>query len=190
MCPGRSLFLLTKPSQATTNMAFAFTRIVQASRVQAGTRLLPHIRSASTSPSRKWVGLIDDQDFNEKNTKLNRPMSPHLTIYKPQLTSMLSISHRATGIAHTTLITGAGLWFLSGQSMDSMITLIESFNPSATTVILGKMALAFPLTYHSFNGFRHLMWDTARKLELKDVYSTGYFVVGLSTVAALGLAML
>jgi len=39
------------------------------------------------------------EDFWDKNKRLNRPMSPHLTIYKPQVTSMLSITHRITGIA-------------------------------------------------------------------------------------------
>lgn len=44
-------------------------------------------------------------DYDERNMKLGRPQSPHLTIYAPQLTSMLSITHRMTGIAATTLKT-------------------------------------------------------------------------------------
>lgn len=47
---------------------------------------------------------LPGETYFDKNKRLNRPMSPHLTIYKPQLTSMLSLSHRGTGIVLSTLL--------------------------------------------------------------------------------------
>lgn len=48
------------------------------------------------------------ETHDEKNGRLQRPMSPHLTIYKPQLTSMLSITHRGTGVALSGVTAGLG----------------------------------------------------------------------------------
>jgi succinate dehydrogenase (ubiquinone) cytochrome b560 subunit len=55
------------------------------------------------------VGLTNDQDFFEKNEKMHRPMSPHLTIYKFPLPAIMSISHRGSGIALTGAICAAGI---------------------------------------------------------------------------------
>ena len=49
------------------------------------------------------------EGHDERNMRLNRPLSPHLLIYAPQLTSMLSITHRMTGLALTAYMTGIGL---------------------------------------------------------------------------------
>ena len=51
-----------------------------------------------------------------------------------------------------------------------------------------KALVAWPFTYHSFNGIRHLVWDTASMINNKQVAQTGWFVMGLSTVTALALA--
>lgn len=60
---------------------------------------------------------------------------------------------------------------------------------STTAKVLIKFGVAWPFTYHSFNGVRHLMWDTGRELDNKGVQRTGWAVVGLSVVSAAGLAM-
>lgn len=54
--------------------------------------------------------------------------------------------------------------------------------------VLTKVTIALPFTYHSFNGLRHLVWDTASMINNKQVQQTGWFVVGLSVVSALALA--
>ena len=71
------------------------------------------IRAASSS-AKDWVGLQNDQDFFKKNEKLNRPMSPHLTIYKFPLPAMLSVMHRGTGIALSLGISGAAITLAAG----------------------------------------------------------------------------
>ncbi|EMR10269.1 succinate dehydrogenase, cytochrome b556 subunit [Pneumocystis murina B123] len=56
--------------------------------------------------------------------------------------------------------------------------------------VLTKFIVSFPFTYHSFNGLRHLYWDTGRGLTLKGVYTTGYIVIGLSTVSSIILSLI
>ena len=53
-----------------------------------------------------------------------------------------------------------------------------------------KMGLALPFTFHSFNGVRHLVWDTASMIDNQKVQRSGWFVVGLSVVSALALAVM
>lgn len=56
--------------------------------------------------------------------------------------------------------------------------------------VFAKMFAAFPFTFHSFNGIRHLVWDTASALNNKQVQVTGWTVVGLSVVSSLVLAFM
>ncbi|KAG0002880.1 cytochrome b subunit of succinate dehydrogenase, Sdh3p [Entomortierella chlamydospora] len=124
----------------------------------------------------------------------NRPTSPHLTIYQPQLTWYMSMFHRATGGALAVGLYGGAIAYavgpLVGLGFDAAtITSAIATLPVAAKVA-GKFIVAYPFTYHAFNGVRHLIWDTASKLTLKGVYSTGYTVLGLSTVSALALAFI
>lgn len=113
-----------------------------------------------------------------KNSQ-NRPMSPHLQIYKPQLTSILSILHRGTGIvlALGTLLVTYWLAAVAGGE--------ESFN-TANAILgswFGKMVLfgwTWALFYHLANGIRHLMWDVGFGFDLPTVYLTGKIVVAVS----------
>ena len=110
-----------------------------------------------------------------------RALSPHLTIYKPQITSMLSIMHRASGAF---LYLGLLLfsWFLiSSKFTDTSI--LQCYNGlyiSFFGSIFGKI-LAFLWTlaffYHFCNGIRHLFWDAGKGLSLKSVTITGIIVI-------------
>jgi len=59
-----------------------------------------------------------------------------------------------------------------------------------TLKIATMLAIAIPFTFHSFNGIRHLGWDTGRQFTNKTVIRTGWAVVGISTVSALYLAIM
>jgi succinate dehydrogenase / fumarate reductase cytochrome b subunit len=122
--------------------------------------------------------------------KTQRPLSPHLQIYRPQLTSVLSITHRATGIA---LLVGTLVlvyWLLAAASgaeaYGSAQQLLGSW--------LGRLVLlgfSFALFFHLCNGIRHLFWDAGLGFELKTAYASGNAVVIVSigmTVLAWGLA--
>jgi succinate dehydrogenase / fumarate reductase cytochrome b subunit len=119
-----------------------------------------------------------------------RPVSPFMIgpYYRPQLTSVLSILHRATGVF---LAFGAialvALLMAAAGGPDAYAVLNECvYSP------LGKgfaLATAFALCFHFFNGIRHLLWDIGWGYEIRRVYITGYLVVGLSLLATLGLVM-
>ncbi|XP_022920632.1 uncharacterized protein [Onthophagus taurus] len=129
------------------------------------------------------------EGYDERNMKIGRPLSPHLLIYKPQLTAMLSITHRATGMA-----LGFYLVCLSVGTMltshDLMYYMSSLENISWFTHFIGKMCFAVPLAYHYVNGIRHLAWDMGKLLTIKEVYSSGYAMLGISIIAAGVLAML
>ena len=112
-------------------------------------------------------------------TNKNRPISPHLQIYKPQITSVLSISHRFTGIIlylSTFLIT----FFLFSLVFNEEIYnfLITLFISKFGKLILFFITLSF--IYHFLNGVRHLIWDIGFGFQIMNVYLTGFIIIFLS----------
>jgi succinate dehydrogenase / fumarate reductase, cytochrome b subunit len=110
-----------------------------------------------------------------------RPVSPHLQIYRWQLTSVLSILHRITGIA---LVVGAVLlvsWFGSAADGPASFASFQGFLGSPIGLIL-LFGCSVALFYHLCNGIRHLCWDTGRGLELKTVYASGWTVLVATAV--------
>ena len=109
----------------------------------------------------------------------NRPLSPHLQIYKPQLTSVLSISHRMTGFALSIIIllSPVIIYFLT-NSEDTHQVVISLLQNNFIKLIF-FLAL-FGLIYHLCNGIRHLAWDAGYGLDLDSSYKSGYIVIGVS----------
>ena len=108
-----------------------------------------------------------------------RPLSPHLQIYRPQLTSVLSITHRLTGFALSLviLLSPAILYFLT-LSKDSHTLVMNLFQNSFVKLVL--FLAIFGLSYHLCNGIRHLAWDAGYGLDLDTSYRSGYAVVLIS----------
>ena len=77
--------------------------------LRAKTTMLPSLQTMATMKPISQSEHLTGKEFWSKNKALNRPISPHLTIYKFQLTSMLSITHRATGLAQSAMLSGVGL---------------------------------------------------------------------------------
>ncbi len=113
-----------------------------------------------------------------------RPLSPHLQIYRRQLTSVLSILHRASGVA---LAGGAIVlvWWLAAAASGPAAYAVFS---AAVGSIPGRVLLfgwTLSFFYHLANGIRHLWWDTGRGLELPEVYRSGWAVVAFTVLASL-----
>ena len=108
-----------------------------------------------------------------------RPLSPHLQIYRPQLTSVLSITHRLTGFALSLviLLSPAILYFLT-LSKDSHAIIMNLFQNGFVKLVL--FLAIFGLSYHLCNGIRHLAWDAGYGLDLDSSYKSGYAVVVIS----------
>ena len=117
-------------------------------------------------------------------TDVNRPLSPHLQVYRPQWTSVLSISHRATGVA---LAFGTLLlvyWLVAAASGPEAFALAQRLIGS----IVGQLLLlgwTFALFYHFCNGIRHLFWDAGYGFELRNAYRSGLAVLAGSAVLTL-----
>ncbi|MBT8052778.1 MAG: succinate dehydrogenase, cytochrome b556 subunit [Xanthomonadales bacterium] len=113
-----------------------------------------------------------------------RPMSPFMIgpYYKPQLTSLMSITHRATGVFLSVIGAPLLLWFLiavsSGpEAYQGMLDILGTW--------LGKLVVAATLlclSYHLLNGIRHLVWDSGRALDIKTAYTAGWMVLAGSVV--------
>jgi succinate dehydrogenase / fumarate reductase cytochrome b subunit len=106
----------------------------------------------------------------------NRPLSPHLQIYKPQITSILSITHRMTGLF---LVCGAFLlasWLITATYGSEAFEVVQSLLYSwfGKLVLLG---LTFSIYFHLANGIRHLGWDSGKGFELPKVRISGIAVI-------------
>ncbi len=118
-------------------------------------------------------------------TPSQRPVSPHLQIYRPQLTSILSITHRFTGGFLWLGILGIIAWLYGLASNPACFSWLVAISQT----IFGKIILfsiMYAFFYHLTNGLRHLFWDAGYGFEIKTVYRTGWLVVGSS----LGLTIL
>jgi len=115
----------------------------------------------------------------------NRPLSPHLQVYRPQLTSILSILHRLTGVA---LAVGTLLlvyWLAAAASGPEAFATARGLIGS----VIGRLVLfgwTFALFFHLCNGIRHLFWDAGYGFELPTAYRSGWLVVAASTLLTLG----
>jgi len=109
----------------------------------------------------------------------NRPLSPHLQIYAKQVTSVLSILHRFTGVI---LAFGAFLlanWVISATYGAESFTMAQGLLGSwFGRLVLFGMTLA--LFFHLGNGLRHLAWDMGKGFDLPQVRASGMFVVAFT----------
>lgn len=129
---------------------------------------------------------------------INRPISPHLTVYRPQITSVLSLFHRITGfaLALSFLFYLLLVKFLKFHTSNYFIyTIADSFmmhfnsadiHSSHLLLVASKTMgffLLFSFFYHVMNGIRHVLWDLGYNLGLKEIYTTGYLVITVTLIA-------
>ena len=106
----------------------------------------------------------------------NRPLSPHLTIYRPQMTSISSIFVRITGnalLAATLLLIA---WLLAASTSAVAFDWVQCVITSWFGDLVLLLSL-WALWYHTLGGLRHLIWDTGRGLELKTAERMGWMVI-------------
>ncbi|WP_395476669.1 succinate dehydrogenase, cytochrome b556 subunit [Rickettsia endosymbiont of Pantilius tunicatus] len=102
-----------------------------------------------------------------------RPTSPHLTIYKPQISSTLSILHRMTGVALFFTVSILAWWFIFSKFDSNYIQLANCCCIIKICLIL----TSFAWFYHLCNGIRHLFWDIGYGFSIKAVNLSGWSVV-------------
>lgn len=109
----------------------------------------------------------------------NRPLSPHLQVYRLPLAANLSILHRATGVFLSLGSAFLAVWLIAlatdAETYASVDAVLKSW--------VGKLALfawSYALMYHLCNGVRHLVWDTGRALTIEGVNTSGYIMLAAS----------
>jgi succinate dehydrogenase / fumarate reductase cytochrome b subunit len=117
----------------------------------------------------------------------NRPLSPHLTIYRPQITSILSIMHRFTGVI-VFFATLAFAWMLIVSIYGDKSTVIEISEWFFECWLIKAILFIwnFSIFFHLFNGIRHLAWDTGYGLDdIAKVRRSGWLVVILAIASTI-----
>ena len=110
-----------------------------------------------------------------------RPLSPHLQVYRWQITMTMSILHRVSGVVLTVGAVGLAWWLLAlaagGDQYAHAAALIAS--PVGLVLLFG---FSLSLVYHLLNGLRHLMWDMGWGYDIPEIYRSGWAVAVLTVV--------
>lgn len=114
-----------------------------------------------------------------------RPLSPHLTVYRPQITSVLSIFHRASGCFMALSMAMIVWWFLAGATGSAYFEFVDGLMTSLIGALI-LIASAAAFFYHLCNGIRHMWWDMGNGFELEKVTASGW----VTMVAAGALTLL
>jgi succinate dehydrogenase / fumarate reductase cytochrome b subunit len=114
-------------------------------------------------------------------TQAERPLSPHLQVYRWQLTSVLSILHRATGVGLSLGTVLLVCWLVAAAQGPEAYAGMQGFLRTWLGLLL-LFGWSVALFYHLCNGIRHLWWDTGHGLELKSVYAGGWTVLAATAV--------
>jgi succinate dehydrogenase / fumarate reductase cytochrome b subunit len=114
-----------------------------------------------------------------------RPLSPHLQIYRPQITSVMSILHRATGVGLSFGLLVLMLWLAAAAAGADAYAHFQRLagSPIGLIVLAGLSVCAF---YHFCTGIRHLVLDTGRGYAIPEIYRSGYTAL----VGALALTII
>ena len=129
--------------------------------------------------------------YTSEGKLVRRPLSPHLQTYAPQLTSVLSIMNRVTGIA-TTFGTALLVWWLvAAASGPAAFETVQWFLGTFPGLFL-LFGWTAALMYHFWGGIRHLMWDAGFGYDLPQTHASGWAaiiatVISTTLIWAVGL---
>ena len=115
----------------------------------------------------------------DKNNR-QRPISPHLSIYKPQISSILSIGHRLSGVGLFFALAAFCWWFTLWVFSKFEPCYLELFDNIIVKIIL--IIASYGFFYHVSTGVRHLVWDTGRWFSIPAINASGIGAVVLSVV--------
>lgn len=112
---------------------------------------------------------------------VRRPLSPHLQVYRPQITSVLSITHRITGVALSAGTLVLAWWLVAAAASDEAYATISGVlrSPIGLLFLFGWTAA---LWYHFCNGIRHLAWDAGYGFDLPTTQRSGIAVLVATAV--------
>jgi len=109
-------------------------------------------------------------------SNIDRPLSPHISIYRWPITMALSILHRATGIAMSVGFIVLAIWLFDIASGPETYAVFQKYMDT----LVGKLLLigwSFAFFFHLANGVRHLVWDTGRGFEKEQATKSAWLVL-------------
>ena len=120
--------------------------------------------------------------------RVERPLSPHLQVYRPQITSVLSILHRATGLALSVGLLVLAYWMVALASGPG------AYEQAAAVLSSGWLKFcyagwSFCFFYHLSNGIRHLAWDIGLGFEREQIRASGWAVVVVALAASTAFSL-
>uniref|UniRef100_A0A914EAQ0 Succinate dehydrogenase cytochrome b560 subunit, mitochondrial n=1 Tax=Acrobeloides nanus TaxID=290746 RepID=A0A914EAQ0_9BILA len=119
-----------------------------------------------------------------------RPLSPHLSIYKPQITWFVSGAHRITGCVMAGVLLFGGIGFAALPiDFTTFIDAIQSLGLPRFVLGTFKLIIAYPIVFHTLNGIRFIGYDLAKGMDLPTIHKTGWLVVGLSLIISLAIVL-
>ena len=119
--------------------------------------------------------------MTNRTAKWPRPLSPNIQIYRPQLTSVLSIVNRITGVVLSVFAVVLVVWLIAAATGPHTYAVVQG----AIASWIGRIVLfgaTFSFFLHLCGGIRHLVWDTVQGFELRSIYASGWAVVAASVV--------
>ena len=119
----------------------------------------------------------------------DRPLSPHLQIYRWQIGNTLSILHRLTGIALAAGLFGLSFWLVSLAGGEARYGAARALF-SSPLGLLFMLGWAFSFSYHLLNGIRHLFWDAGYGFERTQRHASGWFAVLGAAALSLGAGLM
>jgi succinate dehydrogenase cytochrome b subunit len=122
-----------------------------------------------------------DPTMSNSTAKRPRPRSPNIQIYRPQLTSVLSILNRITGNILSICAVVLVVWLIAAATGPQAYAAVQG----AIVSWIGRIVLfgcTFAFFLHLCGGIRHLVWDTVSGFELRSIYASGWAVVAASVV--------
>ena len=111
----------------------------------------------------------------------SRPLSPNIQIYRPQLTSILSIANRITGVVLSVFAVVLVVWLIAAATGPQAYAAVQS----AIASWIGRIVLfgcTFAFFLHLCGGIRHLVWDAGYGFALRSIYASGWAIVAASVV--------
>lgn len=124
--------------------------------------------------------------MSEEMKPKERPLSPHLQVYRLPMTAKMSISHRLTGVILTVGLVLLAGWIIAAGLGEQRYDQVMSFISTPYTKYI-FVAFAFALFYHMGNGFRHVLWDIGVGLNEKAAFKSGIMVLVFASIMTYGV---
>lgn len=119
--------------------------------------------------------------MSNPTAKRPRPLSPNIQNYRPQLTSVLSIVNRITGVVLSLCAVVLVIWLIAAATGPQAYTAVQGAIASWPGQVM-LFASTFAFFMHLCGGIRHLVWDTVHGFELRSIYASGWLVVAAAVL--------